>query len=106
MARGGSRKGAGRKLGSATTKTREIADRASKSGVVPLEVMLDAMRFFHGKAGEPNATADIAMTNYRLAADIAKDAAPYMHPKLASIEHTNGEDGPFQIIISPTQAEY
>lgn len=104
MARGGSRKGAGRKLGSATTKTREIADRASKSGVVPLEVMLDAMRFFHGKASEAHASAEVAMTNYRLAADIAKDAAPYMHPKLASIEYTNGEDGPFQIIIAAGDA--
>jgi hypothetical protein len=31
--RGGSRKGAGRKTGSATKKTREIADKAAAEGV-------------------------------------------------------------------------
>ncbi len=80
MARGGSRKGAGRKPGSATAKTREIADRIMAEGLSPLEVMLTAMRE-HAKA-----------KRWDFAAGIAKDAAPYVHPKLASVEMT-GKDG-------------
>lgn len=78
--RGGARAGAGRKRGSATKKTREIADRVAASGLTPLEVMIEAMLSFHS-AGELDR-----------AASIAKDAAPYVHPRLAAIEHT-GEDG-------------
>lgn len=47
MARGGKRVGAGRKAGSVTKKNREIAAQALKSGVTPLDVMLDNMRFYH-----------------------------------------------------------
>lgn len=110
MPRGGARKGAGRKPSSATVRTREIADRLSKDGTSPLEVMLDAMRYFHTAAreaveeneGKPSKPAAEA---YASAATIAKDAAPFMHPKLASIEHTNGDDGPFQIVIASGDAE-
>ena len=74
MGRGGARPGAGRKQGSAGRKTREIADKAAASGITPLEVMLIAMRDH--------------LNHQRLdqAASIAKDAAPYMHPRLSSIE--------------------
>lgn len=80
--RGGARKGAGRKAGSATKKTRAIADRAAAEGITPLEVMLEAMNSFRE-------SGDIAK-----AAEFAKDAAPYIHPKLAAIEHTGAEGGP------------
>lgn len=72
--RGGARKGAGRKAGSATQKTREIADKAAASGITPLEVMLEAM----------NALRDAG--DIEKAAGVAKDAAPYVHPKLSAIE--------------------
>jgi hypothetical protein len=81
MARGGSRAGAGRKKGSTTKRTREIAEKAFSEGITPLEVMLQAMR--------RHAEAD----NWDDAAEIAKNAAPYMHPKLAAVEHSgpNGD---------------
>lgn len=72
--RGGARKGAGRKPGSATRKTREIADKAAAAGITPLEVMLEAMTTLRA-AGE-----------YEKAAAVAKDAAPYVHPRLSAIE--------------------
>ena len=50
MPRGGKRDGAGRPAGSAQIKTREIADRAAEQGLLPLEVMLDNMRFYHSEA--------------------------------------------------------
>lgn len=72
--RGGRREGAGRKLGSATRKTREIADRAAAGGIMPLEVMLNTMRA-HYDAGRLDE-----------AAAFAKDAAPYCHPRLSATE--------------------
>lgn len=98
--RGGARKGAGRKPGSTTKKTREIADRAAEEGITPLEVMLKAMREFVLRA-EQMLPDDVELVNNRAvtrlsllaeAADVAKDAAPYIHPRLAAIEHT-GPDG-------------
>lgn len=82
--RGGHRKGAGRPRGAATRKTREIADKASKDGLTPLEVMLKAMREHATKK------------DWDAAASIAKDAAPYMHAKLASVQHSGPNGGPIE----------
>lgn len=71
---GGARKGAGRKVGAATKRTREIADKAAASGITPLEVMLEAMLALRA-SGE-----------LEKAASVAKDAAPYVHPRLSSVE--------------------
>ncbi len=71
---GGPRKGAGRKPGAANQKTREIADKAVQKGITPLEVMLEAMNALR-ESGD-----------LEKAAGIAKDAAPYIHPKLSSVE--------------------
>jgi hypothetical protein len=81
---GGARPGAGRKPGGRNKKTREIADRAAAEGITPLEVMLEAMRFhyFHDELDE--------------AAAIAKDAAPYMHPRLATVNVGNKPGETFQ----------
>lgn len=125
--KGGKREGAGRPKGALTKKTREIAERAAAEGMTPLEVMLDNMRHFQkvardaeatlegltaeeftGKVGE-DATpeqqfkflmAQVKQTfGLRLSAqDCARDAAPYMHPKLASIEHTGRDGGPVSVV--------
>ncbi|NTF54910.1 hypothetical protein G6L12_08385 [Agrobacterium rhizogenes] len=84
--RGGPRKGAGRPRGAATKRTRAVADRESKNGLTPLEVMLKAMRVHAGKS------------DWDAAASIAKDAAPYMHAKLASIQHSGPKGGPIQTV--------
>lgn len=78
--RGGARKGAGRKAGSVTKKTREIADRAAAEGITPLEVMLQAMREALAKGGASAAFP------------FARDAAPYLHPRISATEVT-GKDG-------------
>ncbi|HWU63580.1 MAG TPA: hypothetical protein VN112_16295 [Ensifer sp.] len=96
MARGGKRNGAGRPKGAATLKTQAIADKASAEGLTPLEVMLRAMRE-HTEKDE-----------WDKAAAIAKDAAPYMHPRLANLQHTGKGGGPiahsieFEIIDADT----
>ena len=83
--RGGARPGAGRKKGAATEKTREIADREmSGGGLTPLEYMLQVMRT------EPS--DDLESKDYLAAVamrfEAAKAAAPYMHPRLAAVEHS------------------
>lgn len=95
--RGGKRAGSGRKPGTANTKTREIADKAIAEGVSPLEVMLKAMRSFV-EAAEKMGNGKIEVVNGEVitglgllteASKIAKDAAPYIHPRLAAIDHTS-----------------
>ncbi len=78
---GGKRSGAGRKPGAATTKTREIADKAAGEGITPLEVLLKAMRFHMGRFDQLEDTGRLSA-----ACMAAKDAAPYIHPRLSSVE--------------------
>lgn len=77
--RGGKRPGAGRKRGGLAKKTTEIAQRAVEQGVTPLEVLLKAMTV-HYEAGR-----------YDEAAAVAKDAAPYVHPRLSAVQVSGGK---------------
>ena len=70
---------AGRPSGSKNQKTADIAQKAITAGITPIEVMLSAMRELWDEG-----TSEAK----REAARIAKDAAPYVHPRLASIEQT------------------
>jgi hypothetical protein len=83
---GGRRKGAGRKPGAKTKKTQEIAARAAEQGVTPLEVLLGAMRLYHERG------------QIALACAAAKDAAPYVHPRLSAVAVGGGG--------SPVRLEY
>lgn len=89
--RGGRRQNAGRKAGSATKKTREIANRAAEEGITPLEYMLRVMR-----QETDHEDPKIAIAREAMAFEAAKAAAPYVHPRLAAIEHTGPEGGPIQ----------
>lgn len=90
MAHGGNRKGAGRKVGAVTTKTRELVERAIADGETPLDYMLNTMR------------DDTKPPDLRFEA--AKAAAPYVHPKLAAVEHSGKDGGPLQVIITGRDA--
>lgn len=122
---GGKRAGAGRKKGSLTTKTREVAERALAEGKTPLEVMLDNMRHFQQVALDAEATianltaeelagrklepaeqfkmllADVkkAAGLRQMAHECARDAAPFMHARLATIQHSGEDGGPVQVAI-------
>jgi hypothetical protein len=87
--RGGARKGAGRPAGSATKRTREIAERAMAEGVTPLEYMLTLMR---QESDHEDPKVQVAREAMRFEA--AKAAAPYVHPRLAAVEHTGGDGAP------------
>ena len=97
--RGGKRTGAGRKAGSATKKTRAIADQAIEEGISPLEFMLQIMRTAPSDGVEdPKLLADLQAMRF----EAAKAAAPYIHPKLASIEHSGPDGGPIDQSLSVT----
>jgi hypothetical protein len=76
--RGGKRPNAGRKAGSTTTKSaieraalKEAVTTLKNEGETPLEVLLSIMR---------------TTENQETKIDCAKAAAPYIHPRLTSIE--------------------
>lgn len=80
--RGGKRPGAGRKQGAVTKRTQEATAAILASGLTPLDYMLSIMR-------DETKLPDIRF-------EAAKAAAPYVHPKLAAIEHTGKDGGPIQ----------
>jgi hypothetical protein len=86
MARGGSRQGAGRKPLHLVVKSKEAAQKAfDRSDKMPLDIMLD-------------------MINGRMAYDkdlvqLCQAAAPYLHPKLSTIEQVGADGGPVQTSI-------
>lgn len=87
--RGGKRPGAGRKKGSLTQKTREIAEQAADAGITPLEYMLQIMR-----APSDHEDPKVQGAREAMRFEAAKAAAPYIHPRLAAVEHTGGDGGP------------
>lgn len=124
MARGGKRDGAGRPAGAVTKRTREVADKAHKTGQTPLEIMIANMLHFQKVALDAEAvlegmtvaeftgrvTAETPEEQFKellaqvkktagfrqLAQDAARDAAPYVHAKLASVQHTGDPDKPIR----------
>jgi hypothetical protein len=87
---GGARTGAGRKKGGLTGRTREVAEKIAARGKTPLEVMITIMRRAERKKDDA------------MALDAAKAAAPYMHPRLASVEHSGPNGGPIETAqVSP-----
>lgn len=93
--RGGARTGAGRKKGE-VSKTRlvlqERAKIASTEGQTPLEYMLEVMR---------------TSNDTKRKDAMAQAAAPYVHPRLAAVEHSGDDEKPmtFQIITGVPRAE-
>lgn len=85
MARGGRRPGAGRPKGAANKRTREIADKAAGEGLTPLEYMLQILR------DETNSVESRF--------EAAKAAAPYVHPRLSSVEASGKDGGPLVLEI-------
>lgn len=77
MARGGKREGAGRKPGAPNKATAKRQAEVKASGLTPLDYMLNVLR-------DENASPDARMW-------AAEKAAPYVHPKLAAVDHTSSD---------------
>ena len=91
---GGARKGSGRKLGAATKKTREIADKlAADGGLLPLGWMLSVLRETPDKLRRMYADGEIDTVEYTIRLQeltrrrdkAAVDACSYIHPRLSAI---------------------
>lgn len=78
--RGGKRHGAGRKKGARNKASAAREAAIAASGLTPLQYMLALMR---------DETQPVAV---RL--EMAKAAAPYVHPRLAAVAHTGEADVP------------
>ncbi len=85
MAAKGQRKTGGRKKGSRNKATAKREAEIAKSGKTPLQFLLGRMRSSKVDMGE------------RI--ECAKAAAPYVHPKLAAIEHHGPDNGPIPFVM-------
>jgi hypothetical protein len=97
MARGGSLPGerrGGRQKGTPNKRTEARAafqaGRLDVSGASPLDIILGAARAAWAEAHRTDGVIDLRMA--RVAADIAKDAAPYLHSKLMPASQPGGDD--------------
>lgn len=93
--------------------SQETLDRLAAGGVSPVEVMVSSMRTLMSRAQICHELAEIATSDNERdrymreaaecadkACEIAKDVAPYFHPRLASIEHKGDEDNPIGVELS------
>lgn len=93
---GGKRNGSGRKSGSKTKKSAEIAKKAAEEGITPLEFMLNIMR--NGKPAE-DSTQEEQKIFHSLRFEAAKAAAPFVHPRLAAVELSGDPQNPVRFVV-------
>lgn len=97
--RGGKQPGAGRPKGAVSRRTQDLIDRCASEGVMPLDVFLNDMRYFYNlgenkmRVAEETAPGNKQAKEFRaatalkeIARECARDAAPFLHPKLASLQ--------------------
>jgi hypothetical protein len=77
MPAGGKRPGSGRPKGARSAKTVEQVKAAKESGLLPLDYLLSVMR------DEGNEQS--------IRVDAANKAAPYIHAKLATVDHKSSD---------------
>ena len=80
------KKTGGRTAGTPNRATAAKAKAVEESGLTPLDYMLDVMR-------DTDKPADVRL-------DAAKSAAPYVHPKLASVEHKGDAKNPVAMMFT------
>lgn len=83
----------GRPRGALNRRSREVLAEAEATGATPLEVMLEAMRHHYAKSHRATKPNDKEKA-LAAAAMFAKDAAPYLHPRLSSSVLTGKDGGP------------
>ena len=99
--KGGRREGAGRKKGSPNKKTAETIAKVELTGITPLDYMLNAMRRPYPRGA--SVAQKIAIDELRFEA--AKAAAPYVHSKLATVQHTGKDGGPMKMVFAASDVD-
>lgn len=100
MARGGKRPNSGRKPGTvseATKRRKEVAEKAMAEGISPLDVMLTTMRALWKLAADDEGNV-VNIGRAMQANVVAKDAAPFLHPKLSATTLRGDEDAPLSVV--------
>jgi hypothetical protein len=83
-------------------------EEAVRAGIAPIPLKLRLMRHYWFLATGGSLAVDapiIDVVSAELAAAQATDIAPYIHPKMASIQHTGDEDNPIAILMAPEDAK-
>ena len=86
MAKGGLRPGAGRKPGVRNKRTAAKVAEVEASGLTPLDYLLTVLR-------------DEALDR-EARVDAAKAAAPYVHARLAAVEHSTDPENPMALTFT------
>ena len=90
---------AGRAKGCRNKRAREIEEQGRAKGMTPLQVMqgtVEHLMLRSARVKEP------LKSELRVrAAEIAAKIAPYIHPRLASVEHTGKHGGPMEMSVYP-----
>lgn len=100
---GGKRSNAGRKAGSENRFTREQKALALEGGLSPLQMMVNVARWHYigwEEAIEKNMPADEQVARAARVHEVAKDVAPYLHHKLAAIQHSGPGGGPIPLDLT------
>ncbi|MGO4337854.1 hypothetical protein AB4037_23340 [Labrys sp. KB_33_2] len=99
---GGSRAGSGRPKGRLNTLTEAEKRKALARGLSPLEVMTDLMnhsyRRWKAESRKKTPDEDALMAKQKATLEAAEKLAPYLHPKLAAVQHTGKGGGPIQTV--------
>jgi hypothetical protein len=97
--RGGKRSGAGRKKNVPNRASAAREREAAASGATPRDILLMSMRCLWALA-EENKSNKKAFAHYvRAAAAVAKDAAPFFHPKISTTEQAPSDSSVTRRII-------
>jgi hypothetical protein len=88
--RGGKRAGAGRKKHAPNRASAAREREIQATGMTPREVMLAAMRQLWAVAEKTKRDRKLNEHYVRAAASVAKDLAPYIHPRISATVTTPG----------------
>lgn len=90
------KKTGGRKAGVPNKRTQEFQAKVAASGLSPLDFMLEIL---HSKPPR-GANVEQKLAHQQQRFEAAKAAAPYVHAKLASVEHSGKGGGPLTVNIT------
>jgi hypothetical protein len=96
--RGGRRAGAGRKPNVPNRASAKREREVAESGASPLDVMIRTMRSLQALADENTNDAKRFEHYLRAAAAVAKDAAPFIHPRISTTEQAPSDPSVTRII--------
>lgn len=96
------KKTGGRKKGVPNRASTQRAVAIAESGLTPLEFMLRIMR---DDMTPEDASPEVIKAFAELRFEAAKAAAPYVHPRLAAVEHTGKDGGPIETTVTDSDLQ-